>query len=149
MARGAILAVVLVLVGLVSTGIHAVAAPSPRAMPIGTAVRVPGGSYRAVTPRQLALLLQHKHFVLVNVHIPYAGEIAHTDRFIPFDTIDGHLGSLPASNHAMIVLYCRSGRMSDIAARHLVRDGYTDVWHLAGGMDAWVRQGLPLLHRVR
>jgi hypothetical protein len=83
----------------------------------GTKLSVPGGSYRAVTPRELATLLKHKHFLLVNVHYPYAGELPRTDRFIHYDTIGQHLSSLPANKHAMIMLYCRSGRMSDIAAR--------------------------------
>jgi len=113
----------------------------------GTKISVPGGSYRAVAPRELAALLVHKNFVLVNVHYPYAGELPHTDRFLPFDTIGQHLSSLPANKHAFIVLYCRSGRMSDIAARTLVLLGFTNVWHLAGGMDAWEQQGFKLLYR--
>lgn len=112
----------------------------------GTRVSVPGGRYRALTPHHLQALLRHKTFVLVNVHVPYAGEIAHTDLFIPFGTIDRNLGRLPASKRAMIVLYCRSGRMSDIAARRLVRLGYANIWTLSGGMDAWRRQGLPLMN---
>jgi len=35
--------------------------------------------------------------------------------------------------------------MSDIAARTLVGLGYTDVWDLAGGMDAWVAAGRQLV----
>lgn len=83
----------------------------------GTKLSLPGGSYRAVTPRELAALIARKHFLLVNVHYPYAGELPRTDRFIPSDTIGQHLSSLPANKHAMIMRYCRSGRMSDIAAR--------------------------------
>lgn len=113
----------------------------------GTRVIVPGGSYRAVTPRELETLLAHKNFLLINVHYPYAGELPRTDRFLHYDTIAQHLSSLPADRHAMLVLYCRSGRMSDIAARTLVRLGFTNVWHLAGGMDAWQQQGFPLLYR--
>lgn len=147
MRRGAIVTLVWVVLGLISAGMRTGAAPSAQASPIGTTVRVPGGSYRSVSPVQLALLLRHKDFVLVNVHAPYAGEIAPTDRFIPFDRIDRHLASLPASRHAMIVRYCRSGRMSEIAARRLVVLGFTNVWHRAGGMDAWRQQGFALLHR--
>jgi len=113
-----------------------------------TRVGAPGGSYIDVTPLRLRVLLRHKRFTLVNVHVPYAGEISGTDRFIPFDQIDRNLTRLPVRT-AMVVLYCRSGRMSAIAARRLVRLGYRNVWELAGGMDAWQQQGLPLRHTVR
>ena len=138
-----ILAVALVAAGSLLQGTPVTAS---QAIP-GTKISVPGGSYRAVAPRELAALLVHKNFVLVNVHYPYAGELPHTDRFLPFDTIGQHLSSLPANKHAFIVLYCRSGRMSDIAARTLVLLGFTNLWHLAGGMDAWEQQGFKLLYR--
>jgi rhodanese-related sulfurtransferase len=147
MARGMLIAVCLLL-GLMSMS------PLPRAgaagqTVMGTRISVPGGSYRALTPPELATLLAHKHFLLVNVHYPYAGELPHTDRFLPYNTIGQHLSALPADKRAMIVLYCRSGRMSDIAARSLVRLGYAHVWHLAGGMDAWQAQGFHLLFKAR
>ena len=108
-----------------------------------TRVSIPGGSYIDVSPLRLRDLLRHKRFALVNVHVPYAGEIVGTDRFIPFDQIDRNLTRFPART-AMVVLYCRSGRMSVIAARRLVHLGYQNIWELAGGMDAWQKQGLRL-----
>jgi rhodanese-related sulfurtransferase len=146
-ARGLVIAVCLLL-AMMSM------APLPRAgaagTPVtGTRISVPGGSYRALTPPELTTLLKHKNFLLVNVHFPYAGELPHTDRFLPYNTIGQHLSALPADKRAMIVLYCRSGRMSDIAARTLVRLGYVHVWHLAGGMDAWQGQGFHLLFKAR
>jgi len=27
--------------------------------------------------------------------------------------------------------------------------GFTNIWHLAGGMDAWHQQGFLLQHRLR
>jgi rhodanese-related sulfurtransferase len=39
--------------------------------------------------------------------------------------------------------------MSAIAARALVKHGYTDVWNLDGGMIAWERAGYPLLRKPR
>jgi len=124
------------------------AACSPQADP-GTDVVVPvdgGGHYTDITPDRLAGMLEDKDFSLVNVHVPYEGEIAGTDLFIAFDEIGERLDELPPAE-AKIVLYCRSGSMSAIAARELVAARYTNVWNLDGGMNAWRAQGYPLEER--
>lgn len=88
---------------------------------------------------------RRKDFFFVNVHIPYEGEIARTDAFIPFDQVEKQLNRLPSNKGAKIVLYCQSGRMSDIAARTLVRLGYTNLWNLEGGMIVWRQRGYSLI----
>lgn len=109
-------------------------------------VAVPGGAYTNVTSPLLRQMLEKKDFFLVNVHIPYEGEIAATDAHIPFDQVDKLVDQFPAQKNAKVLLYCQSGRMSDIAARTLVRLGYTNLWHLKGGMIDWTQQGYRLLH---
>lgn len=103
-------------------------------------------SYRQLSPQALKVALRHKNFLMVNVHIPYQGQISGTDRLISFDTI-GRSSLLPANKNAPIVLYCRSGRMSAIAARTLVAKGYTRVSELTGGFNAWTDAGYPLLQK--
>ncbi|MGE5140866.1 MAG: rhodanese-like domain-containing protein [Rudaea sp.] len=110
-------------------------------------VTVDGGSYTDVGPAALNQMLAQKNFPLINVHIPYQGEIANTDAFIPYDQIENHLDKLPADKNAKIVLYCRSGNMSTIAAKKLVGLGYTNIWNLDGGMEAWQQAGLPLIRK--
>lgn len=110
----------------------------------GSAVSVDGGSYLNVTPAELKTMLVNKDFVFVNVHIPFAGNIANTDLSIPYDEIDQNLAKLPADKKAKIVLYCRSGRMSAIAAEALVKLGYTNLWNLDGGMAAWEQAGYEI-----
>ncbi len=110
----------------------------------GTSVSTDGGRYLNITSATLNAMLAKKDFYFVNVHIPYEGEIALTDAFIPFDQTKASLDRYPADKSAKIVLYCRSGRMSDIAARELVRQGYTRVFNLEGGMIQWEKAGLPL-----
>ncbi len=91
-----------------------------------------GGSYTDVSAEGLALMLENKDFPLINVHVPYAGEIEGTDEFIPFDQMEQNMNRLPADKDAKVVIYCRSGGMSGVSARTLVGLGYTDVWNLDG-----------------
>ena len=102
-------------------------------------------SYQSINVTQLKSMLDHKDFLLVNVHIPYEGEIKGTDLFIPYDEIEKNLSKLPADKNAKIVVYCRSGRMSAIAATTLTKMGYTNITDVDGGMIAWEKQGYPLV----
>jgi len=110
----------------------------------GDKVTVPGGAYTDASVAELQAMLKNKDFTFVNVHIPFEGDIAGTDVSIPYNEIEQNLSKLPADKDAKIVLYCRSGRMSSIAAETLVGLGYTNVWNLKGGMVEWEKAGLPL-----
>jgi rhodanese-related sulfurtransferase len=84
---------------------------------------------------------------VVNVHIPYEGEIEGTDAFVPFDQVEQHAADLPADKTAPLYIYCRSGRMSGEATPVLQRLGYTNIIDLKGGMSAWRDAGLKIVTR--
>ena len=98
-----------------------------------------------ITAAQLHQMMENKKsFTLVNVHIPYAGEIPKTDLLIPYNKIMEHLNELPAKDKK-IVLYCRSDRMSTIAAEELADEEYSNIYNLKGGMNAWKAAGYELI----
>lgn len=82
-------------------------------------------------------------YTVVNVHIPYAGEIEGTDYNIAYNDIDALTSALPDKD-APIILYCRSGNMSQQASEHLIAMGYTQIWDVPGGMNAWQESGRSL-----
>ena len=101
--------------------------------------------YEDMSVDDLASSLNNKDFILINVHVPYIGDIEGTDESIPFDEIAENLDKLPQDKEAKLVLYCQSGRMSEIALETLVGLGFTDVYNLSGGMREWQKRGYQLV----
>jgi len=59
------------------------AACQPQTAVTGEVVSVEGGSYKNVSANELNSMLKDKDFVIVNVHISFAGNIPNTDLSIP------------------------------------------------------------------
>ena len=117
---------------------------TPRsAVPTDTAAPEP----HSVGPKQFGDAIAAPDRVTINVHVPYEGDIAGTDLTIPFDQIEAQIDKLPIPRSTPLAVYCRTGRMSLIAARTLADLGYQDVVELAGGMQAWQQSGRTLIWR--
>ena len=57
------------------------------------------------------------------------------------------LDQLPPDKDAKIVVYCRSDRMSRISIEEWVKAGYTNLYNLDGGFEAWEAAGYELLQK--
>jgi rhodanese-related sulfurtransferase len=93
-----------------------------------------------LTPEQLRKMIADKEdMIIVDVRQPeeLKTELAPLDKAvnIPLPDLRNRLGELPLEKK--IVLVCRSGHRSGIAADLLVKSGYTQVYSLAGGMKAY------------
>ena len=104
-------------------------------------------SYENISVEQLEKLMNQKDFTLINVHIPYQGEIEKTDLLIPFNAINRHKNLLPKNKDVKIVVYCMGDSMGSIAAEQLIKMGYARVFNLSGGMMAWQYRGHRIVHR--
>ena len=128
---------------LLFSALLAIAGCAPAtAVPEGTT----GSNPTLITVEELNDMLNNKDFTLINVHIPYEGEIPGTDVHIPYNEVEKYVDQLPQDKGAKIVLYCRSGSMSAAASKTLVEMGYTNVTDMQGGMNAWKAAGYELLN---
>jgi rhodanese-related sulfurtransferase len=105
------------------------------------------GVYQTLTIDAFADILANnpEGYTILNVHIPYAGEIEGTNANVPYNDIEALTTALPDKN-ALIILYCRSGNMSEQASHALLELGYTQVWDVPGGMNAWRENGRELIN---
>ena len=101
-------------------------------------------TYQMISVAELQALRESgEDFLFVNVHIPLEGNISGTDFTVPYNEIENNLSLFPADKDAKIVLYCRSDSMGNEAAQKLADNGYTDVYNLEDGYNAWKAYGLP------
>ncbi|MCS6896967.1 MAG: rhodanese-like domain-containing protein [Nitrospira sp.] len=95
---------------------------------------------------------EEKGFVLVDVRSPEEhrmGMIPGTDLNIDFREIKDRHREIGAQFDDHVVVYCQSGRRSNIAAETLADLGYRHVYNVAGSMNAWVEAGFPVARPKR
>ena len=96
----------------------------------------------------MARFMTQKGFILVDVRSPeehLAGSIPGTDRNIDFREIQSRHREIGATFEDHIVVYCQSGRRSNIAAETLADLGYRHVYNVEGSMNAWIEAGFPVV----
>ena len=111
---------------------------------VGKEVSTDNGNYRVVTVQELQTMLENKDFTMVNVHIPFQGNIPQTDLQLAYDEIEQNLNQLPQEKDAKILVYCLTSGMAKKAIATLLNQGYTNLWMLDGGTTSWEEAGLSL-----
>ncbi|HST08623.1 MAG TPA: rhodanese-like domain-containing protein [Gemmatimonadaceae bacterium] len=95
-----------------------------------------------LSPRELTRMRAEKGVQVVDVRNPDEWRQGHLPGAIhvPLAALPARLGELDVS--APIVLHCKGGGRSSIAASFLQSRGISNVSNLAGGFEAWVADGL-------
>lgn len=96
-----------------------------------------------LTPSQLKEALEKGDIVLVDVREPYewdAGRIAGAVH-IELERLAARADEVPADRP--VVFQCRLGVRSAMAMQAFRASGW-DAYHLGGGIQRWVDEGLPL-----
>jgi adenylyltransferase/sulfurtransferase len=99
------------------------------------------GAIPGVSPHELKRRMDAgEPFKLIDVREPFEHEIARIDgaKLIPLGEISERLDELEGEQP--IVVHCHSGQRSAQAVRLLQQRGFTKVYNLEGGIDAWSDQ---------
>jgi rhodanese-related sulfurtransferase len=91
--------------------------------------------------------MSQKGFILIDVRSPEehaTGFIPGTDMNIDYRDIQARHRDIGAQLDDHVVVYCKSGRRSNIAAETLADLGYRHVYNVSGSMNAWLEVGFPV-----
>ena len=65
-------------------------------------------------------------------------------RNVPVAELESQADALKKWREKSVITYCDSGANGASAARSLMKLGFTKVFNLQGGLNAWVKDNLPL-----
>ncbi len=97
-----------------------------------------------LTPRQINDFVQTASPLIVDVRTPGEYHTGHLPGAMPAPLGTTAAKMEPIDRHTPVLLICKTGHRSQVAAWDLIAMGFTDVQHLKGGMDQWKRENLPL-----
>ena len=83
------------------------------------------------------IMAESNDFVLLDVrtHAEFQAEQIGGAILIPYDEIAARAADELPDKNAVILIYCRTGRRSDIAAQALAKLGYTSIYDFGGIVD--------------
>jgi rhodanese-related sulfurtransferase len=92
---------------------------------------------------RLAEMLEDGEVELIDVRRPHEWDAGHIPGARRVEVNDLPAEAEKLDRERPVVLYCRSGSRSELAADGLVAGGF-DAHALAGGISAWAEEGRPL-----
>lgn len=104
---------------------------------------------KAISPQELVNLLNHSGAGLI--------DLRHADRFskghilgaqnIPEKDLPKRLNALSKFKTKPLILVCASGMDAPKLSSQLKKEGFTQLYYLAGGMSLWQSNGMPLVNK--
>jgi rhodanese-related sulfurtransferase len=108
-----------------------------------------GNRFRGIKEVDIAAALQlinHKNAAILDVREQSEYDTGHVlnSKLIPLGKLKERMGEMERYKDQPVLVVCRSGNRSGTACFLLGKQGFTDVYNLAGGVQAWQKSNLPL-----
>ena len=96
---------------------------------------------------------KYQNLVILDVRTPSEYDKSHLYDaiLIPYDDLEERIKELEEYIHFDIIIYCKSGGRSQQASEILVKNSFTKVYNMFGGIMAWVDAEYPIwsvYHRI-
>ena len=121
--------------GALLAGLGVAGEPKPSAVTLPTMTQQQLLEHQAKHAEHLFVLDVRRPDEFAQGHVPGAVNV-------PLDELGARLSAVPRDKD--VVIYCRTGRRSQLAADLLAANGYTRLSHLEGDMQAWLEKGRPV-----
>ncbi|GGS25700.1 rhodanese-like domain-containing protein [Deinococcus knuensis] len=112
-------------------------------IPVLLGACAPGAAtYTTIPVQDLRAAQQRGEYVLdVRTDAEYAGGHVPGATLLPLADLGSRINEVPRDRPVYVI--CRSGNRSAQASAQLVKAGYTQVYNVDGGMNAWTAAGYP------
>ncbi len=118
------------------------------AVTLAAIVVMAAGDVRELTPAQAQRLISRAHPIVLDVRTPNEYAEGHLRNAVLLDWQNPLFRSIVAtySQKKTYIVYCRSGRRSNDAARLMQSMGFTHVYNLTGGIERWKNEHRRIVH---
>ena len=123
----------------VQTGTSTSAPSATTTVSNATAAETSAAINRLISPEEAKGMIEaNPDIVLLDVRTEeeYAAGYIPGSQLLPYNEIESRLDELPADRSTPIIIYCRSGNRSAVAASVLAQLGFTELYDL-GGIISW------------
>ena len=102
--------------------------------------------YKAISPGQLTQLINRDNALLIDVSAISDYQAGHVigAKHVAMSQFDPESKDLQKVKDLPIAVVCKSGQSAATACERLSKAGFTKVYWLEGGMQAWTGADLPL-----
>jgi rhodanese-related sulfurtransferase len=102
--------------------------------------------FKEIKPAEAVQLLNHKDAIVVDVRDDNDFSTGHILNAInlPLGVMEQRMDELEKYRSKPVIISCRTGQQSARAGMIMHRQGFTDVYKLAGGMMAWQSANMPV-----
>jgi rhodanese-related sulfurtransferase len=111
-----------------------------------TVINYRQASYREVSSREAADLIQNEQAIILDVRTPneYKRGHLHNSVLIPVQELQTRYKELGTHKDREILIYCATGNRSTVASKILIDSGFKHIVNMRGGIYDWHKKNYPI-----